>query len=606
MDNYKSNQYRHIRQETRWATVEEIEKSCEKVDLMKDDIPHAGLPIRVHLDKDAQSGVAFVDDSDTHSLIFGATGSKKTRLFCMPLINIFGKAGESFVVTDPKGELYKKTSGYLTSKGYDIKVINLRDIGKGDCWNPLKLPYELYHSDKKEEGIALLNDFVSVIAEEQRKNNKDAFWPEMAASFALANLLFLAEVAPIEQMNVASFSAMCNFANKRILKRLVENMSEETIAGRNYKGVFSATADETLSSIYAVLFSFVGLFNLQKNLVTMLSENTIDLKTIGSRKTAVFLIVPDEKSTTHKLITMFIKQAYEILIGEAQKEESGKLPVRVNFVLDEFCNIPTVPDMPNMISAARSRNMRFFLVVQSLHQLKAKYGEDADTIKGNCDNWVFLTSKELALLDEISKLCGTVSTAGSTSRSLISVSELQRLNKEKGEALIFHSRQYPTICELPDIDDYFMFNNFPPVEMKLFELNGVEVFSLNKFFEDVINGIVEYPFTHADGEVDELSEKQKTVQNSIDGIKQLLVPEIRQYNNEPIQDNEILLKGPSDITPRDFELMKKCLFIDSTSLEYSQFIHSGPFVAAYNMWKQTIICTVALEELGFVDFEVKE
>ena len=90
------------------------------------------------------------------------------------------------------------------------------------------------------------------------------------------------------------------------------------------------------------------------------------------------------------------------MISVAQEKANGQLPVRVNFILDEFCNLPAIPDMPAMISAARSRNMRFFLVAQSKHQLLRKYGEDADTIKGNCDNWVFLTSKELDLLEEIS------------------------------------------------------------------------------------------------------------------------------------------------------------------------------------------------------------
>ena len=165
------------------------------------------------------------------------------------------------------------------------------------------------------------------------------------------------------------------------------------------------------------------------------------------------------------LAAMFIKQLYEILIREAQNEEDGTLPVRVNFLLDEFCNIPKIPDMPSMISAARSRNMRYFLVAQSKHQLVGRYQEDADTIKGNCDNWVFLTSKELDLLTEISSLCGDIVTASHEKRPLISVSELQRFSKEKGEALIMHARQYPFISQLADIDMYEAFKGYPPLPM---------------------------------------------------------------------------------------------------------------------------------------------
>lgn len=170
------------------------------------------------------------------------------------------------------------------------------------------------------------------------------------------------------------------------------------------------------------------------------------------------------------------------------------LPIRVNFVLDEFCNIPEIPDMPSMISAARSRNMRFYLVIQSLHQLRSKYGEDADTIKGNCDNWVFLTSKELALLDEISQLCGYVQER----RPLISSSELQRLDKAKGESLIMHARQYPIITEMTDIDDYEMFKGYDPVPMPVIEFPEMKQFSPADLLAEVKKGTRPAPFSKKD------------------------------------------------------------------------------------------------------------
>ena len=177
-----------------------------------------------------------------------------------------------------------------------------------------------------------------------------------------------------------------------------------------------------------------------------------------------------------------------MLITEAQKEKNRQLPVRVNFVLDEFCNIPKIPDMPSMISAARSRNMRFYLVAQSLHQLKRKYGEDADTIKGNCDNWVFLTSKELALLNEISELCGNITSSdGKSTRRLISVSELQRLDKQKGEALIMHTRQYPIITEMADISNYKMFGIYDSIEIPPILKKEIQAFSLTNLLEEIKN-----------------------------------------------------------------------------------------------------------------------
>jgi type IV secretion system protein VirD4 len=139
--------------------------------------------------------------------------------------------------------------------------------------------------------------------------------------------------------------------------------------------------------------------------------------------------------------------------------------------------------------------MRFFLVAQSLHQLKGKYGEDADTIKGNCDNWVFLTSKELDLLREISELCGTLRLEDKVERRLISVSELQRLDKQKGETLIMHARQYPIITEIADIDDYEMFKGYEPMKMKPFDLPNVSVVTASILHERVENGEIPAPFS---------------------------------------------------------------------------------------------------------------
>jgi type IV secretion system protein VirD4 len=148
-----------------------------------------------------------------------------------------------------------------------------------------------------------------------------------------------------------------------------------------------------------------------------------------------------------------------------------------------------------MISAARSRNMRYFLVAQSLHQLKSRYHDDADTIKGNCDNWVFLTSKERALLEEISTLCGSLQTKSGQPRSLISISELQRLDKDKGEALIMHARQYPVISEIADIDQYQMFKGYPPLPLSEYTMPEAKTFNLEAFYRDVIMEKRPLPFS---------------------------------------------------------------------------------------------------------------
>jgi type IV secretion system protein VirD4 len=126
----------------------------------------------------------------------------------------------------------------------------------------------------------------------------------------------------------------------------------------------------------------------------------------------------------------------------------------MNFILDEFSNLPKISDMPAMITAARSRNIRFYLFIQSQHQLVAKYGGDAHTIKGNCNNWIFLNSRERELLEEIVVLCGECIYENNIRRPLISVSDLQQFRKEKGEALVMLGRNAPYITKIFDIDDY--------------------------------------------------------------------------------------------------------------------------------------------------------
>ena len=489
-DIHKYARYINANQETRWATADEIKNSATRINLNDAQYKTAGLPLI------ANPNEMYVDGKDTHSLIFGSTGSKKTRLFCMPMINTFAKAGESFIVTDPKGELFDKTAGIVKSQGYKTVVLNFRDIGKGDCWNPLALPYKLYHSKSKnlkEKGTSMINDFVKTLVSPLEDRTVDSFWPQMTYSYLLACMMFLMECGTETTVNVSSLSKMCEQQSGMLLDVFAYNMDENTIAGVNFKSVFSS-AHRTKLSILASAYGALGAFNTQKNLTSMLSCNTVDLSKIGRQKTAVYLIIPDEKTTLHFLVSLFIKQAYEVLIGEAQKQDDFKLPVRVNFLLDEFCNMPKIPDMPAMISAARSRNIRYFLIAQSKHQLVGKYGEDADTIKGNCDNWVFLTSKELSLLNEISELCGDVIEPSGRRRRLISVSQLQRLDKEKGEALIMHSRQYPFITEMPDIDDYKAFSKIETPALKSFATTQVETLNLNRLQAEVINGLKPIPF----------------------------------------------------------------------------------------------------------------
>lgn len=224
--------------------------------------------------------------------------------------------------------------------------------------------------------------------------------------------------------------------------------------------------------------------------------------------------VPDEKTTYNFLITTFIKQAYQTLISESQKEKNGKLPIRVNFVLDEFCNIPKIDDMPVMISAARSRNIRFYLFAQSLHQLRERYGDSSDTIKGNCENWVFLASKELALLEEISELCGR-----NNNVPLINTTELQHLRKDIRETLIMQGRNFPIVTELTDIDDYKVFEKLPQAEREIKIPEKLSFFNLVRVKEMLDDKVL---FSEENGEKTNIGSYTKYIQSVVNKQRKII------------------------------------------------------------------------------------
>ena len=204
------------------------------------------------------------------------------------------------------------------------------------------------------------------------------------------------------------------------------------------------------------------------------------------KKTAVFIVIQDEKKTYHSLVTIFLKQCYETLVRVAQEQPGFKLKYRTNFLLDEFANMPPLSDVDAMVSAARSRNIKLSFIIQNFSQLNDVYGkEKAETIRGNCGNTIFLLSTELAALEEISKMCGEVKSKKddkTSSRPLITVTDLQNLKEE--QAIILRSRMRPFKTTL--MFDYKMNwgKKYPKALYPVREKQPVKLFDLKKFVEE--------------------------------------------------------------------------------------------------------------------------
>lgn len=420
--------------------------------------------VGVPLSWDRGKKIVSVDHTDSHTLVVGPTGSKKSRLVVMPLVRILGSTGESMIISDPKAEIYNRTAGYLKKQGYKIFILNLRSPMYGQRWNPLAIPYEFYIAEEIDKAYEFVNDIAENLIQ-ANKSEKDPFWDNSAGSFFFGLVLLLFKYCKeyglgkeyIHMGNIIHLRNALFGPGGKKNTRLWDYAKTDYIISSALIGTVE-TANDTRAGILSVFDQKVRMFSIQPNLLDMLGSNDIDLDIIGRIPTAVFLVVPDEKTGYHGLVSLFIKQSYEYMIYNAQldAEQDGVhiacLKNRVNYVLDEFSSLPTIHDFPAMVTAARSRNIRFTMIIQSKHQLIKRYGDETDTIQTNCNNWIFLTSRELQLLEEISSLCGK--TIEENPQPVLSVSDLQRLDKDSGEVLILCGRLKPCITHLPDIECY--------------------------------------------------------------------------------------------------------------------------------------------------------
>lgn len=417
-----------------------------------------GVPLMYY--KEEGQGKVVIDASDAHTLCFGATGSKKTRSIVLPSVRILSCAGESLIINDPKGEIYSKTSVELQSKGYKIIVLNFRNPSIGNSWNPFAIPYRHYIDGDYDTAAELINDISNNLMTADL-TVKDPYW-QLAASdmfFGLALLLFKyckEHNIPEEDVNIDNLIKLRRifFSKRRIESTVLWKYAQEDelIAASLSGSVFNA--ESTRGCILGVFDQKIRTFVIQHTLMDMLSHCDFNMDDICDSKAALFLITPDEKSSYHRLVSLFIKQSYEYIIDKAQQND-GKVKNRVNYILDEFGTLPAIADMCSMISAARSRDIRFLLISQSKHQLIQRYGDDAQTIMANCSNWIYLGSREYDLLVELSDLCGE----NSKHEKNITAFELQHLNKDQCEALIISGRMKPIRVTLLDIDMYYRAND---------------------------------------------------------------------------------------------------------------------------------------------------
>lgn len=438
-----------------WSNEWEIKKELTE---FSEGSNVAGLP--AYYPKD---GSMHVFDKPGHALIQGSTGCGKSSACIIPMIILEIKAGESFVVVDPKGEIYRETSGFLDER-YDTIVINLWDVFSSDHWNPLRAPYLCYIAqdpDNQEAASKMINDLAYSIY--PLPNNDDPFWINSARELFIGVVHALFMTARPEQINIASVFQFIIKGEQRLgsdtsLKAFVESLPPDSVPALLLYSYIS-TANVTKGGIRSTFLSGLSKYALSKGLMQMLASDDLHINELdGQKSTAIYIIIPDMSPVYHPLAGNLCSQLLLHYINLAQDRYNGTLPRRLNVCLEELGNVGcAISELPSMMTAARSRNIRIQIVLQSLSQLNTVFGSSkATTILDNVDVVVAFRTNNWETLTELSNKCGIREKYGDewgTTEPLITPSQLGSM--ETGQALVMIRGKTKYIAWLRDFREVF-------------------------------------------------------------------------------------------------------------------------------------------------------
>ena len=394
--------------DSRMANESEFTENLSSFDLKSNEGSYKGGPILFR-----KENICYTDPSDAHDLIVGGTGSMKTLKFVLPLIYSCAMANESMVIVDPKGELVRKAGDFLDRLGYKCVVLNWRRPQESpDNWNPFERVQNAYNEgvSGRDNAENYLNDLLQSLFFGRTEKGKDPYWNEVSGQVARGICKLILRIN--EPLSMKSILEWRHTKMKDgTLQNCFSALPTDSDIYQSLAGFMNLTAENTRTCIESTFDQLTGLFSASKALTDMMSNTTFTMEKIGKKKTAIFLVVPDEKTTYHFLATLFITQCYESLLDHADRY-GGSLPIRVNFILEEFCNMPKLDEIVAMLTAARSRNIRFHIVIQSYSQMIDKYGENVSkTVMDNCGNFGLELNKGMIYVEfctQTNKLCSVV------------------------------------------------------------------------------------------------------------------------------------------------------------------------------------------------------
>ena len=421
-------------------------------------------------------------------LVVGGSGSGKSASYSIP--NAFQMLG-SYVFTDPKGELYDKTAGYLRQNGYDIKVLNLVNPANSDGYNPLM------HIASELDVDVIAN---TIVKGQKSESGSDPYWDDMAEMLLKALIYYLIATRPEEEQNLASCSELVRAANanggSNLLTELMNQLPYDHPARMNYKSIEIAP-EKTYGSILSSLQSKLGKFD-SKEIAEVTSTDTINFEDIGSKKTAVYVISSDTHTAYDFLLTIFFSQMIQQLYNFADAN-GGRLKMPTYFICDEFANIGKIPDFDKKISTSRSRGISFSVILQNLDQLEAVYEKSYETIMGNCDTHVFLGSNSFKTVEYFSKALGE-KTITRDSRSINRDKQYHRQGVSDSDQVMARPLMTPDELRRMDNDDCIIYEKgIKPVKAKKYY-----------YFESpMARKLAEYTLNHLDFNIGERGKWRK-------------------------------------------------------------------------------------------------
>ncbi len=397
-------------------------------------------------------------------LVIGGSGSGKTRFFVKP--NLM-QLHSSYVVTDPKGSLLHECGKMLEMNGYEIKTLNTINFKKSMKYNP----FAYLRSEK--DILKLVQTIIANTKGEGEKAGED-FWVKAERLYYTALIGYIFYETPKEEQNFTTLLAMIDASEVREedenFKNAVDYMFEaleekdlDHFALKQYRK-YKLAAGKTAKSILISCGARLAPFDI-KELRDLMSEDEMELDTLGDRKTGLFVIISDTDDTFNFVVSLMYSQMFNLLCDKADDVYGGRLPIHVRCLLDEFANIGLIPKFEKLIATIRSREISDCIVLQAQSQLKAIYKYNADTIIGNCDTTLFLGGKENSTLKEISE------TLGKETIDLYNTSETRSNQKS------FGLNYQKTGKELMTKDELFVMDG----SKCIVQLRGVRPFLSEKF-----------------------------------------------------------------------------------------------------------------------------